>query len=91
MRGLGQILAEMIGEFGISKQIKRFHALDIWKDVVGERISQMTKPQSVRDGKLFVHVFSDVWRNELIYHKRDILAKLNKKLGKGTIQDIVFL
>ena len=91
MKGLGQILAEMIGEFGISRQVKRFHALDIWNDVVGEKISRITKPQAVRDGKLFVHVFSDVWRNELLYHKRDILLKLDKKLGKGTIQDIVFL
>jgi hypothetical protein len=37
-----------------------------------------------------VKVDDDVWRNELTYFKRQIIEKLNEKLGKKTIKEIKF-
>jgi len=89
MELLGAILWRTLRELGIDQPIKRAEAIQIWPKVVGEKISQMTEPQFFSNGKIFIRVKSDAWRNELFFHKGELLRLLNQALGESIVEDIV--
>jgi predicted nucleic acid-binding Zn ribbon protein len=91
MDTLGDVLNRTLSDFGIQKAVKKYRALHIWEDVVGERIAKVTKAQRISDGRLFVKVKNDSWRNELVYYKKEIVNKINKEIGYTAIKDIILI
>lgn len=91
MEKIGRILETYLKDLGIENPIKKYEALTLWSSVVGEKISSITKPERLSDGKMFVKVKNDTWRNELVYHKKSIIVKLNKQLGSEIVRDIVLI
>jgi predicted nucleic acid-binding Zn ribbon protein len=89
MEALGAVIWRTLRELGIEKPVKRAEALRVWPKVVGEKISQVTEPQFFSSGKIFIKVKNDAWRNELFFHKRELLRKLNEELGSAIVDDIV--
>jgi predicted nucleic acid-binding Zn ribbon protein len=90
-RSLGEVLAELLQQYGLSDRVKEFDAVNCWAEVVGERIAGHSKAKDVRDGRLIVEVSSSGWRNELFYLKTEIVEKINSRLGKKIIHDILFV
>mgnify|MGYP000869577310 CR=1 FL=1 len=76
--------------FGIVRKVKRSQAVFMWNDIVGSPASNVSEAVSCRGGVLFVEVKNSVWAAELSLLKRDIIKKLNRYLGRGTIKDIRF-
>jgi len=91
MKTIGKILLDYFKDIGIEKPIKRYQALEVWSEVVGEKLSEVTKPQRISAGTLVVKVKNDTWRYEIGYHKTEIVKKINKKLGDDIIEDIIFI
>lgn len=60
------------------------------EEVVGPRIAANAKPVAYRDSKIFVQVATTIWMHELSFMKREVLRKLNERLGEKAIEDIVF-
>ena len=90
-QSFGDILNNLIRNLGIEREILEHQAINFWPKVVGSKIAENTEAERVRDGILFVKVKSDVWRNELLFYKIDLLKKLNLKLGKQIISDIILV
>ena len=84
------VLDSVIQNLGIGQRLKKAEAVDKWSDVVGEQIGKVTKPLRVEGETLIVHVTSAVWRNELIFLKRELIAKVNKAVGQNIIKEIIF-
>ncbi|HHX25174.1 MAG TPA: DUF721 domain-containing protein [Firmicutes bacterium] len=76
--------------FGIVRKVKRSQAVFMWEDVVGPAAAKVSSAVTCKDGILFVEVKNSVWAAELSLLKRDIVKRLNRLLGKGTIKDIRF-
>lgn len=76
---------------GLEKGVAQNTALLIWSGIVGGVIAQNTSAESVEHGILIVRVTTPTWRQELQFQKKDIIEKLNRKLGKHTIKDIRFI
>lgn len=76
--------------FGIVRKVKRSQAVFMWEDVVGHSLAKVSKAVTCKDGTLFVEVKNSVWAAELSLLKRDIIGRLNRSLGRGTIKDIRF-
>lgn len=88
---LGRIIERILKDSGLDKQVKESQAINFWKEIAGEEISNFTEAFKVADGKLFIRVKNPSWRNELIMLKPQIKSKLNKRIGASTIKDIIFL
>jgi len=73
---------------GLEKGVKQNTALLLWDEVVGENIAENTNPEKVEHGTLLVTVENSSWRQELVFKKKEIIDKLNNKIGKKTIKDI---
>lgn len=91
MESLGKVLEKSFHEFGIDGPIKRYRALTLWRDVVGGRIAEMTEARRVTGGKIFVKVRNDAWRNELVFHKKEIIRRLNERLGARIVDEIILI
>ncbi|MBI3189691.1 MAG: DUF721 domain-containing protein [Ignavibacteriales bacterium] len=87
---LGGVLDSVIQNLGLGPRLKKAEALDKWGDIVGEQIARVTKPVRVEGETLVIHVTSSVWRNELVFLKRELIVKVNKAMQQDIIKDIIF-
>ena len=75
---------------GLGTQIRRMGALEVWSDVVGEKIAEVTTANTVVASTLFVEVRSSAWLMELSLMKGALLERVNTGLGgERTIDRIV--
>ena len=72
----------------LDKAMRQNKALFIWEDVVGKAVAKNCTPEEVKHGILIVRALTPVWRNEIAIKKKEIVEKLNLKLGKKTIKDM---
>jgi predicted nucleic acid-binding Zn ribbon protein len=87
---VGDLLDNLLERRGLSTQIRRIGALDVWSGAVGKRISDVTKAKTVVASTLFVEVRSSAWLMELSLMKEALLERVNAELGgEGTIDRIV--
>lgn len=73
-----------------SPALRGCQIMEIWGQVVPEKIKKNTAPIKVKGGTLFVATKSAVWANELTLLKKDLMDKINQAAGKKTIKDIKF-
>ena len=73
-----------------NKAIEEYEAFKVWDEIVGKKISNVTKTENIIAGKLYVKVDNPVWRNELTLLKPMILEKYEKKFAKKIISDVIF-
>ena len=91
MQHIGGALKKLIKTAGLEKGIAQQKALEIWPETVGKTVSKNTEPISIEHGILSIKTTTPVWRQELQFHKKQIIEKLNKKLNKKLIKDIRFI
>lgn len=90
-RSIGDVLAALLQQYGISDRVKEFDAVNCWAEIVGEQIAKHSQAKDVLDGRLVVEVSNSVWRNELFYLKADLVGQINARIGKKIIHDILFV
>jgi len=79
-----------IASLGLSRKIEEYTAMELWPVIVGERIANVASAERFQEGKLYVHVTRAPWRNELVFLKKEIIAKINATMGKEIVRDIIF-
>ena len=60
----------------------------LWKEAAGEKAAAHTRPASLRKKKLVVNVDGSSWLYELTLRKKEILERLQKKLGEDKIKEL---
>ena len=75
----------------MTSKIEEKALLKVWPKAVGPQIASKTKPDSLKNGTLFVKTVSSVWVQQLHFIKDEILDKLNKLYEKSAIKEIRFV
>ena len=91
MEHIGGTLKKLIKKEGLEKEINQQKAIDLWEEVVGQKIKENTEPIEVQFGIMTVKTKNPVWKQELQLQKEDIIKSINKKLIKTTIKDLRFI
>ena len=91
MQQLKKVLKKAISESGFKKALDQEDAVFIWGEVVGKNISKVTEAKGVDKGTLFIKTESATWRQELHMQKKEIINKINKKIGSIAIKEIRFI
>ena len=89
-RHLNDLLAEMYRSVGMKEAYDQFNTLRLWDEIVGETIAKVTRVEQLREGDLYVRVKSPSWRMELNFRKKDIVERLNRRIGREMIRTIIF-
>jgi predicted nucleic acid-binding Zn ribbon protein len=88
---LDTVLAAVLEEHGVKKQVERMGVLDLWGGLVGEHVAAVTRAKSVSDATLFVEVRTSAWLMELNMMRRDFLDRVNEALPDVPLERIVFV
>ena len=90
-RSIKESLVEILSNEKLKPAFDKGNISIYWKEAVGASINENTTIKSFKNGILIVKTKTPVWRNELLFQKKEIVQKLNSKLEKNKIKDIRFL
>ncbi len=80
---ISNVLQAAMRAYRIDKKILQYNFVLNWKEIVGEELSEICKPQSISGETLFISVPSSAWAQELSFQSRIILGRLQKYLNDG--------
>jgi len=86
---ISKAIEKMLKKMKIETTVRQWEVVSMWDDIVGETIAKHTRADKISFGKLYVSVDSSVWRNELMFQRNDLLKKVNSRLNKTKIKEIV--
>ena len=85
------VLAALLEKHGVKEQVERLSVLDLWPELVGEHVAEVTKAKGVSEATLFVEVRTSAWLMELNIMKGEFLVRVNERLGDVPLERIVFV
>lgn len=88
---LAHSLQDLLKNLGITKTIQNYDVITRWPEFVGERVAEISEAVKVERHVLYVRVQTSMWRNELVFMKGKILAKIDREIGSDVIKDIRFI
>ena len=87
---IGNSIKTILNDYGLLPRMKQFEALNLWAEIVGEQIAKVAKAEKIDHGSLIVRVEKPVWRNELVFLKKEIIAKINEMMKEEIVKEIIF-
>ena len=87
---IGNILADLLKTYRRESKADLVQVWQVWDRVIGDVIAKNARPAALKGKILLVHVSSSTWIHQLQFLKKEMIAKLNKDLGKSAIGDIKF-
>jgi predicted nucleic acid-binding Zn ribbon protein len=89
-RSLQEAMAVLLKDFGLDSRLQQYRVLEEWPAIVGEHIARVASAERIDNGKLIVRVSSSSWRQELVFLKKELIAKINNAFHKEIVNDIIF-
>lgn len=83
-------LRDLLARLRLDEPMRGWQAVELWDEVVGERIAGRARATAFRDGTLYVSVENAAWMNELSYMRRKLTMELNRRLDGEVVRDIRF-
>jgi predicted nucleic acid-binding Zn ribbon protein len=62
-----------------------------WPSLVGKTIADRTSNVYIKDKKLFVKISSGPVKKELQLNKSKVIALIETQIGRGIVDDVIFL
>jgi predicted nucleic acid-binding Zn ribbon protein len=84
------VLERVLSALNLGLKVKQYRIWDVWNSVVGEAIARQAQPQHIRAMVLWVAVSSSTWMQQLEFMKRQIVERINERIGEKVISDIRF-
>jgi predicted nucleic acid-binding Zn ribbon protein len=85
---LNDLLGSLLGDFGVEDKIAECRAQLAWEKAVGPSLARYAHPLRVYKGCLEVAVPSAVWRSQLSFMQNDIVARINREVGRDIIREL---
>lgn len=84
------VLDRVLNSLNLGIKVKQYRIWHVWNSVVGDGIARHAQPQQIRAMVLWVTVSSSAWMQQLEFMKRQIVDRLNERIGEQVINDIRF-
>lgn len=86
------LLASALRRPDLRYQFERYQFVLHWKDIVGEELANVTKPECLKQERLVIRVSSSAWAQEISFRKAYILNRLMPYLRpEEVVRDIYLL
>lgn len=84
---LGDALIACLRENGWEQSVLEVQIEELWPQVMGNTVAQLTRSVEVKDGVLYVRVNSAALKTQLFENRFELVKKLNDAVGAKAIQD----
>ena len=88
---LGEALQDLLKSYRLEDTYQEKVLLASWPKLMGKTIADRTGNLYIKDKKLFVKITSGPVKKELQLNKSKVIALIESEVGKGIVDDIVFL
>ncbi|SEN17404.1 Protein of unknown function [bacterium A37T11] len=82
---------QMLEVYKLRRKFDETSLLSFWPEMMGQAIANRTKQLFIRDRKLYIRVESSVIKHELLLIRSQIIRKMNERVGKVVIEEVVIL
>ncbi|MDD4361053.1 MAG: DUF721 domain-containing protein [Bacteroidales bacterium] len=86
---LAEVLSEVLKNQHLEGKLNETAAIRLWPEVVGKALAEHTDNLYFKYSVLYVHVKSAIIRNELMLIKPQLIKRLNEKIGKPVVKNLV--
>lgn len=88
---LGRVLRPYIHGSGLGPKIRENRLIEAWEQIVGKGVAEASEPARLWNRTLQVKVVNSVWVQQLQFHKKLMIQKVNEFLGEPFLQDLRFI
>ena len=86
---LGEALNEFLRKSRLKGDIQALQIDDVWEEIMGKTVARYTDKLQIIGDKLFITTSVAPLKHELMYQRQKIVQRVNKKLGKNVISEVV--
>lgn len=90
-RHIGQAIQQLLSSFHLKSKFDEANVLASWEKFAGKPVAKRTKKIFIRGKVLFVELDSPSMKNDLNYHKHQIIEMLQKEFGKEVVRELVIM
>ena len=80
-------LVDFLRESGLEQTVMDRQIEEVWPQVMGETVQQLTRSVEVKNGMLYVRVNSAALKTQLFENRFELVRKLNEAVGAPAIRD----
>lgn len=88
---LGEAFQDLLKSYRLEATYQEKVLLGSWPTLMGKTIADRTGNLYIKDKKLFVKISSGPVKKELQLNKSKVIALIESEVGKGIVDDVVFL
>lgn len=88
---ISQAIQEMLKTQHLKPRFDEANVVASWERIAGKAIARRTRRVFVRDKVLFVELLSPSLKQDLGYHKQQMLEIFRKEFGADVVGDIVLM
>jgi predicted nucleic acid-binding Zn ribbon protein len=82
---LGATMKRWLGDAGAGADLTKATVLGRWAEIVGAEVADHCEPVSLVDGELVLRAESTAWATQLRMLAPQIVAKINREVGHGSV------
>lgn len=88
---IGELLADFIHGSVLETPLLERKVVELWPQVLGPTVAQLTGQMEVKNGVLLVHIRSAALRSQLFEVRHEVVRKLNEAAHADVLKDIRLL
>ncbi|HTM57602.1 MAG TPA: DUF721 domain-containing protein [Candidatus Udaeobacter sp.] len=88
MESISTVTTRLLRSLGLEDGLQGWRAVEEWPATVGPRLARRTRAFDFRDGTLLVEVEGSTWMHEMGFLKRDLIRRINERLGAAVVRDV---
>jgi predicted nucleic acid-binding Zn ribbon protein len=88
---LGEAFQDLLKSYRLEDTYQEKVLLASWPKLMGKTIADRTSNLYIKDKKLFVKITSGPVKKELQLNKSKVMALIETEVGKGVVEEIIFV
>lgn len=84
-----KLIHEMLDSYKLSGKYNEVNLSQHWEEIVGQMIARNTDKLYIHEKKLFLHLKSAALKNEMKFHKKMVLERVNEFAGGEIVTEMV--
>lgn len=88
---LADAFQELLKAYRLEDTYQEKLLISSWPNLVGKTIADRTSTVYIKDKKLMVKITSGPVKKELQLNKSKVIALIESQIGKGIVEDVIFL